>query len=112
MFLIDAHNDVALVPAMDHATGFIYLNTGADFQKWKERTLFMIEIFDLHHALYEEAPIVPIVNSAEEKEKYDKKSVEWEKSNHISLLMMKHTISAEIKNAIPDSVYAKYNLAS
>ena len=98
MFIIDAHKDVVLIIAMDHKTGFIHLNTGADLQKWKERTLFPIYIVDLHIALYEEAPRVPIVNSAEEKEKYDQKVVEWNKSNNVSLLMMKHTISSEIKN--------------
>src|SRR5664279_3164379 len=97
---------------MDHNTGFIYLNTGADLQKWKERTLFLIEIHDLHHALYEDAPGVSIVNSAEEKEKYELKAMKWEKSNHCSLLMLKHTISSDKKSAIPDSVYAKDYLAS
>ena len=75
MNIIDAHKDVVLVSAMEDDTGFIHLNTGADLQKWKERTLFLIYIFDLHIALYEEAPRVPIVNSAEEKEKYDQSAV-------------------------------------
>ena len=52
------------------------------------------------------------LNYAEEKEKYDQSAVEWEKSNCVSLLMIKHTISSEIKNAIPDSVYAKEYFAS
>ena len=52
------------------------------------------------------------LNYAEEKENYDQSAVEWEKSNCVSLLMIKHTISSKIKNAIPDSVYAKEYLAS
>ena len=112
MFHDDAHKNAVLVSAMDHKMEFIYLNDGADFLKWKDMTLFLIEACDLHHALYEEAPRVPIENSTEEKEKYDLKAKQWEKSNHCSLLMMKHTMSSEIKNAIPDSVYVKYYLAS
>jgi hypothetical protein len=72
-------------------------------------TLFMIEVFNFHCALYEEAPKVPIEDSAEEKEIYDLKANEWERSisNNVSLLIMKHTMSSDIRNAIPDSVYAK-----
>ena len=110
--MFDAHKDVVLVSTMEDDTGFIHLNNGADFQKCKRRIIFMIEIFDFQHALYEEAPRVPIVNSTEEKEKYDQSAIEWDKSNRVSVLMIKHTISSEIKNAIPDSVYAKEYLAS
>jgi hypothetical protein len=67
----------------------------------------MIEVFNFHCALYEEALKVPIEDSAEEKEIYDLKADEWERSNNVSLLIMKHTISSDIRNAIPDSVYAK-----
>jgi hypothetical protein len=88
------------------------LNEGDDFFKWKERTIFMIKIHDYHLALYEDAPIVPDENSIVEKEKYDLKAKEWERSNKVSLLIMKHTISSDIKNAIPDSLYAKEYLAS
>lgn len=66
---------------------------------------FLIEISDFHHSFYEEAPRVPVENYAEEKEKYDLKDKEWKRSNNCSLLMMKDTISFDIKNAIPDSVY-------
>ena len=52
------------------------------------------------------------MNSSEEKENNDLKAAKWEKLNHVSLLMMKHTISPEIKSAIPDSMYAKEYLAS
>ena len=112
MFCMMLIKNIIIVSAMEHKAEFIYLNTRDDLQQWKERTLFIIEILDFHHALYEEAPSVPIMNSSKEKEKYDQKAMEWEKSNHISLLMIKHTISSEIKNAIPDSVYAKEYLAS
>jgi hypothetical protein len=64
----------------------------------------MIEILDYHHALYEEAPKVPTGDYVEAKEKYNLKENEWERSNHVSLLIMKHTISSDIKNAIPDSM--------
>ena len=69
MYHDDAHKNAILVSAMDHKMEFIYLNDGADFLKWKERNLFIIEILDLHHALYEEALRVPIENSVEKKEK-------------------------------------------
>ena len=100
----DAHEMMSLFSAMDL---FIYLNTGADFRKWKEKTLFMLEILDLHIALFEEAPRVSIENSVKEKEKYELKAAEWENSNNVSLIILKHVTSSEIKNKIPDSVYAK-----
>ena len=56
---------------MDHKVEFIYLNNGADFHKWKERAIFMIEVLDLRE--------VSIVNSADKMEKYDLKAFEWEK---------------------------------
>jgi hypothetical protein len=43
---------------------------------------------------------------------YDLKVNEWERSNNVWLLIMKNTISSNIRNAIPDSVYAKEYLAS
>ena len=49
--------------------------------------------------------------SAEEKEKYDQKGKEWERSNGLSLLIMKHTISSDVMKAIPDSVNTKEYLA-
>ena len=95
------------VSAKDHKLEFIYLNDGADFLKWKEWFLFIIKIHDLDYALHEEAPRVRIENSVEGKE-YEK----WDKSNNFSLLMMKSTISSDIKKEIPNSVYAKEYLAS
>jgi hypothetical protein len=97
---------------VDYKFEFINLDNGADFLKWKERTLLMIEILDYHYALDEEAPKVPIEDYVEAKEKYNFKANEWERSNHVSLLIMKNTISSDIKNAIPDSMYAKEYLAS
>ena len=46
------------------------------------------------------------MNLTEEKGKYYIKSMMWEKSNKFLLFIMKHTISFEIKNAIPDSLHA------
>jgi hypothetical protein len=48
----------------------------------------------------------------EAKEMYDLKVNEWERSNNVSLLIMKNTISSNKRNAIPDSVYTKEYLAS
>jgi hypothetical protein len=72
----------------------------------------MIEVFDFHCALYGEAPKVPFEDPVEAKEMYDLKVNEWERSNNVSLLIMKNTISSNIRNAIPNSVYAKEYLAS
>ena len=59
--------------------------------------LFLIEIFDLHHALYEESPRVSIMKSAKDKGKYDLMAMKLEMSNICSLHKMKHTISSYIK---------------
>jgi hypothetical protein len=96
---------------VDDKFEFINLNDGADFLKWKERIIFMINIHDYHHALYEEDPRVPDENYVEENEKYDLKAKEWERSNNASPFIMKHTISFDIKNEIPDSLYTKEYMA-
>ena len=44
--------------------------------------------------------------------KYNLKSMKWERSDSCSLLIIKHTISSEVKNAIPDPEYAKELLTS
>jgi hypothetical protein len=67
----------------------------------------MIDVFDFHCALYREAPKVPIEDSVKAKEMCDLKVNEWERSNNVSLLIMKNTISSDIRNAIPDSVNTK-----
>jgi hypothetical protein len=103
---------VIFVSAMDYKFEFINLDNGADFLKWKEMTLLMIEVFDFQYPLYGEAPKVPIEDSVEANEMYDLKVNEWERSDNVSLLFIKNTIFSNIRNAIPDSLYANEYVAS
>jgi hypothetical protein len=97
---------------MNYKFEFINLDNGIDLLKRKEKTLLMIEILDNHYALYEEDQKLHGEDYIEAKEKYNLKANEWEISNHGSLLIMKHTISSNIRNAIINSVYAKEYLDS
>ena len=113
MFINEADRNTALVSAIDNKTEFAFLNNGADIHKRKEMTLFMTVIFLTFIMHYmKEAAKVPNVNYVEEKEKFDLEAMKWEMSNSRSLHIMNHTISSEINNAAPDSVYAKEYLAS
>jgi hypothetical protein len=107
-----SHKNIVLIVSMVNQNDLTHLNNGADFLKWKEMILFMIEINEPYHALYEEAPKVPAEDSVGDKEKYLLKAKVWERSDHFSLFVVNYTISIDIKNAIPDSVYAKDYLSS
>ncbi|KAK2989551.1 hypothetical protein RJ640_001834 [Escallonia rubra] len=63
---------------------------------------------DLDYALRVDAPAaLTAESSTEQKASYEK----WERSNRISLMIMKGSITNAIRGAIPDSDYAKLYLA-
>ena len=61
------------------------------------------------------APVPPTDgedNYDEKKKTYDANAEKWERSNRLSLMIMKTSISVGIRGAIPDSENAKEYLAS
>ena len=87
---------------------------GTNFPTWKEQIQINLGILDLDYALREKAP-VPLSsddeNLAERTKVYEANKEKWERSNRLSLMIMKGTITLGIRGAIPDSECAKTYLA-
>ncbi|KAK3005038.1 hypothetical protein RJ639_017311 [Escallonia herrerae] len=82
--------------------------SGTNFRKWKEQISIILGVMDLDYALRVDAPAaLTAESSTEQKAAYEK----WERSNRISLLIMKGSITTAIRGAIPDSDNAKLYLA-
>ena len=70
--------------------------SGANFKKWKEQIGIVLGCMDLDYALREPTPIKPTSESTnEQKALYEK----WERSNRMSLMIMK-CLFIEKKNQI------------
>ncbi|KAK3032597.1 hypothetical protein RJ639_037361 [Escallonia herrerae] len=82
--------------------------SGTNFRKWKEQISIILGIMDLDYALRVDTPAaLTAESSTEQKAAYEK----WERSNRISLMIMKDSITTAIRGAIPDSDNAKLYLA-
>ncbi|GAV87561.1 UBN2_2 domain-containing protein, partial [Cephalotus follicularis] len=80
-----------------------------NFLTWKEQIGIVLGVMDLDHALRINTPVVIMAQSTiEQRAAYEK----WERSNRMSLMIMKSSISVSIRGAIPDSNDAKTYLAS
>ena len=74
--------------------------SGANFKKWKEQIGIVLGCMDLDYALKETTPTKPTFESTnEQKALYEK----WERSNCMSLMIMKGSITPAIRGAIPNS---------
>ncbi|RVW74586.1 hypothetical protein CK203_050908 [Vitis vinifera] len=72
--------------------------SGANFKKWKEQIGIVLGCMDLDYALREPTPTKPTSESTnEQKALYEK----WERSNRMSLMIMKGSITPAIRGAIP-----------
>ena len=73
--------------------------SGANFKKWKEQIGIVLGCMDLDYALREPTPTKPTSESTnEQKALYEK----WERSNRMSLMIMKGSITPTIRGAISD----------
>ncbi|GAV92617.1 UBN2_2 domain-containing protein, partial [Cephalotus follicularis] len=82
---------------------------GTNFLTWKEQIDIVLGVMDLDHALRIDTPAAITAQSTiEQMAVYEK----WERSNRMSLMIMKSSISVAIRGAIPDSNDAKTYLAS
>ncbi|XP_062208765.1 uncharacterized protein LOC133910267 [Phragmites australis] len=89
--------------------------TGNNFPAWKAKVTVVLGVLDLDYALRVDAPTAPTVgveNYDELKKTYDALSEKWERSNRMSLMIMRNSISDAIRGAIPNSEKAKTYLAS
>ncbi|KAK3033128.1 hypothetical protein RJ639_036487 [Escallonia herrerae] len=82
--------------------------SGTNFRKWKEQISIILGVMDLDYALRVDAPAaLTAESSTKQKAAYEK----WKRSNRISLMIMKGSITTAIRGAIPDSDNAKLYLA-
>ncbi|KAK3015762.1 hypothetical protein RJ639_005496 [Escallonia herrerae] len=82
--------------------------SGTNFRKWKEQISIILGVMDLDYALRVDAPAALTAESSTEQKAACEK---WERSNRISLMIMKGSITTAIRGAIPDSDNAKLYLA-
>ncbi|KAL4554216.1 hypothetical protein LXL04_037399 [Taraxacum kok-saghyz] len=83
--------------------------TGTNFATWKDSLNLALGVMELDHALRFDPPeALNEKSTTEQKLFYDK----WERSNRMSLMIIKNSISMPIRGAIPDSENAKTYLES
>ncbi|GJS46484.1 hypothetical protein Tco_0596605 [Tanacetum coccineum] len=91
----------ALTPtAITNCVSGIEPLNGTNFSSWKEQVKISLGVTDLDYALRFDKPI-PLTGTStvDEKRTYEI----WERSNRMSLMIMKNSISIAIRGAIPDS---------
>ncbi|GKE38397.1 UBN2_2 domain-containing protein, partial [Tanacetum coccineum] len=100
----------ALTPtAITNCVSGIEPLNGTNFSSWKEQVKISLGITDLDYALRFDKPNpLTATSTADEKRTYEI----WERSNRMSLMIMKNSISVAIRGAIPDSENAKEFLKS
>ncbi|RVX07133.1 hypothetical protein CK203_053545 [Vitis vinifera] len=75
-----------------------------NFKKWKEHVIIVLRCMDLDFALREDRPSdLTSASTAEQRSTMEK----WERSNCMSLMIMKHSIPEAIRGAIPEETQAK-----
>nr|CAN76091.1 hypothetical protein VITISV_027114 [Vitis vinifera] len=77
---------------------------GTNFKKWKEHVIIVLGCMDLDYALREDHPPDLIsASTAEQRAAMEK----WERSNRMSLIIMKHSIPKAIRCVILEETRAK-----
>ncbi|XP_019256188.1 PREDICTED: uncharacterized protein LOC109234590 [Nicotiana attenuata] len=78
--------------------------SGDNYTEWKEKVLLTLGCSDLDHALRVDEPLIPTESSMPAAEaNYER----WERSNRLSLMLIKAHISQSIMGSIPNSDKAK-----
>ncbi|XP_016646947.1 PREDICTED: uncharacterized protein LOC107880250 [Prunus mume] len=98
----------AIQPLHDH---YIQVNhnsirtlTGSNYKKWREDVEIALGLLDYEMVLTDEALSVPAIDaSAETKTKYAK----WIKANKMAILIMRRSISEEVRGSIIETESAK-----
>ena len=77
---------------------------GTNFKKWKEHVIIVLGCMDLDYALREDRPPdLTSASTAEQRAAIEK----WERSNRMSLIIMKHSIPKAIRGVILEETRAK-----
>ena len=72
---------------------------GTNFKIWKEHVIIVLGCIDLDYALREDRlPDLTSTSTVEQRSTMEK----WERSNRMSLMIMKHSIPEAIRGVIPE----------
>ena len=72
---------------------------GTNLKKWKEQVIIVLGCMDLDYALKKDCPIdFTDARTTEQRVAMEK----WERSNRMSLMIIKHSIPEAIRGAIPE----------
>ena len=72
---------------------------GTNFKKWKEHVIIVLRCMDLYYALkVDRLSDLTSASTAEQRSTMEK----WERSNRMSLMIMKHSIPEAIRSAITE----------
>nr|XP_028955042.1 uncharacterized protein LOC114823780 [Malus domestica] len=83
--------------------------TGINYKKWKQDLEIVLGVMDWDLALRTEEPPMPTDGStSSQRSKYEK----WKKSNRISLMIIKRSMTDVVRGGFPDATNAKEFLAS
>nr|GEU84263.1 UBN2_2 domain-containing protein [Tanacetum cinerariifolium] len=78
--------------------------TGTNFSTWRDKVKLTLGVMDLDHAFHINPPATLTTESTvDQKRAYE----HWERSNRMSLMIIKNSIFFAIRGAIPDSENAK-----
>ncbi|XP_076932012.1 uncharacterized protein LOC143597387 [Bidens hawaiensis] len=100
---------VATLSAVTAPNGGITSLTGDNFAAWKDSLMLNLAFLDFEFALNEDEPPALTTESTPTQHLLFEK---WKRCNHMSLMLMKNSISMPIRGSIPDSDNAKTYLAS
>ena len=78
-------------------SGIIPLN-GTNFYTWKEQIEICLGVLDIDQALRMDKPAITDKSTDDDKNNLEK----WERSNRMSLMIMKSTITSAIRGGIPE----------
>nr|GEY14297.1 UBN2_2 domain-containing protein [Tanacetum cinerariifolium] len=83
--------------------------TGTNFSTWRDQVKLTFGVMDLDHVFRIDPPAALTTESTtNQKRAYE----QWERSNRMSLMIIRKSISVAIRGAIPDSENAKEYLSS
>jgi gag-polypeptide of LTR copia-type len=92
-----SESNAALNNVHAQISGIVPLN-GTNFSTWKEQIEICLGVLDIDQALRMDKPTIVATSTDDEK----KNSEKWERSNRMSLMIIKSTITSAIRGGIPE----------
>ena len=89
--------------SMNNCSASIEILTGSNYGKWKQDLEFSLGIADLDLSLREDKPVITDESTPEQKELLAK----WERSDRLSLMAIKRTVSEHLLSGLPETGTAK-----